>query len=344
MNNRRGFILTGIVLVLGLLIWFLRRGPAPAPSAQATPSPAVTPSVPPPSTKEIAPAATAPIPAVYPPWHGGPSKGLDDPRWKIVDERDKRDPAWQGKMPIEFYGKVVDEKGQPVVGAAVKFVWTDLSSEGASKRETKSDGSGLFELRGVRGKNLGVEIGKEGYYTGLQKQYGFEYAFFSDEHFYDPDPKTPVLFYLRKKGEAEPLIYREQEVKVSAGSRVKVSIGGQAQLVFALMSNQHPRRGRWEAEVTIEGGGFVPATEEFIVEAPTTGYQPTMTIGPQTPKPPTWQLYQGGSFYLKMGENYGRLDIEMIPGNDWFRMKTWINPKRGSRSLEYDPKKQASNP
>ena len=38
------------------------------------------------------------------------------------------DPEYEGKQPINFYGKVIDESNQPITGATVIFVWTDLST------------------------------------------------------------------------------------------------------------------------------------------------------------------------------------------------------------------------
>lgn len=68
------------------------------------------------------------IPTVYHPWHGGCGTSLNDPRWKIIDARDKWDRSWQGKMPIELYGKVVDENEQPVAGAKIELSLTDFIS------------------------------------------------------------------------------------------------------------------------------------------------------------------------------------------------------------------------
>lgn len=270
---------------------------------------------------------------------------LEDPRWKVRLERQKNDPLWQGKMAIEFYGKVVDEKDQPIAGAKIELSWTDLSPAGSTQKVIISDANGLFSIAGIKGKGLSAMPAKEGYeISRTQNHFGFEYASFADEQYYEPDRSNPVLFHLHKKGNAEPLKFREKEFKISVGRPLTIPIEGATQLQFTLLSNVHPKRGKWEAEVMVQNGGIIPATEEFIVEAPTDGYEPKMTIGSQTPKPPTWQLYQGGSFYLKMSENYGRMDIEMIPGKDWFRVKTWINPKPGSRNVEYDPKKQASKP
>ena len=37
--------------------------------------------------------------------------------WEWYDAMEKADESWQWKMPIEFYGKVIDQFSNPVVGA-----------------------------------------------------------------------------------------------------------------------------------------------------------------------------------------------------------------------------------
>lgn len=270
----------------------------------------------------------------YPPWHGGRATSLDDPRWAIRRERQKKDYYWEGKMPIDFYGKVIDEKNQPIAEATVYFSWTDLSPAGSTQRKTLSDANGHFSLRGVMGKGLIVEVTKEGYDRSLQDRFGFEFASFSDEQYYEADPNKPVVFHLRKKGAGEPLIYWEKELKVAVQNPIKIPIFKETQMQFALLSNVYPTQGKWAAQVIIQNGGLIPATDEFLVEAPASGFQSSLDLTPQTPKPPKWQMGQGGAFYLKAGQNYGRLDIEMEPGNDWFHIKVWVNPQVGSRNIE----------
>lgn len=347
MNRRIIFAGVAIALLGCALLWYFKRSSSRSEDAWPQPKSAnqsqtVDQQKEPdkPTIPSNSPVAKDRASNSYPLWKGGRATSLDDPRWKIMLAREKLDPAWQGKMPIEFYGKVVDEKNQPVPDADIDFVWTDLSAEGTSKQKTKSDNNGLFALHGVLGKNLGVNVAKEGYYTARQKQYGFEYASFSDEQYYEPDATNPVIFHLRRKGDTEALLYKEKEIKIAVGTPVSVPVYGGTAIRILLQSNQHPKKGRWESQVSVQNGGLVPATEEFITEAPVNGYQAELTVNPQTPKPPTWELYQGGSFYAKAGQNYGRLDIEMIPGNDWLRVTTWINPTAGSRNVEVDPAKQ----
>ena len=55
-----------------------------------------------------------------------PQTAEEKAQWEWWDAMDKADPDFQWKMPIEFYGKVVDQFGEPVVGATVDFVWTTV--------------------------------------------------------------------------------------------------------------------------------------------------------------------------------------------------------------------------
>ncbi len=273
----------------------------------------------------------------YPRWEGGRATDLHDPRWKVFLDRSKADRAWQGKMPIDFFGKVIDLEGHPIGGATINFVWTDLSATGSSQSTTKSDVDGLFSLRGARGKNLGVEVTKEGYNKPKQDRYGFEYASFSDEEFYQPNPATPVIFRLRKKQPAAPLIYQKQELKISIGATSEVTLDTGTKLQIDLIANPRSGQGLWSMRVSVLNGGLQPTAEEFPFSAPLYKYQASLVLDDNTPKPPTWEsLYQGGSFYLKAGSNYGRIEVQMISGKDWMRIKSWINPS-GSQNLEFAP-------
>ena len=122
----------------------------------------------------------------------------------------KRDPKFEWRMPVNFYGKVVDQASQPVPGATASFIWTDMSAQGTSTIESVSDHQGLFVLDGVQGKRLQVRLKKDGYYTNADNPLSFEYASFFEPNYHNPDRQNPVIFRLRKKGEVtKELIVRE---------------------------------------------------------------------------------------------------------------------------------------
>ena len=263
-----------------------------------------------------------------------------DPRWQEWERREKEDSSFQWKMPISFYGRVVDQGDNPIEGAQLRIVGTDASTQGNFHRDLVSDANGLVSLTGVKGKGFEVVISKPGYYTTRGNRRAFEYAAFWDPAYYEPDARRPVTFRLRKKGAVEPMIHREFEIKFPQGNSSEINLVGETRLSVTLLKNEPGRDRSWTARVDVVNGGFIPTTEEFAFEAPVDGYQSSLMIDTRTPKGPTWErLYEGGSFYVRADGNFGRVDIRMIPGKSWMRVDLFLNPS-GSRNLEYDPAKE----
>ena len=166
-----------------------------------------------------------------------------------------------------------------------------------------------------------------------------EYAEFSDENFYQPDPNNPVLFHLRKKQDSDSLIYRERELKVTMGAVNDIMLDTGGKLQIELLANPRPQQGSWSMRASVVNGGIQVVAEEFPFLAPTDNYQSSLVLDNATPKPPRWtEIYEGGIFYLKAGSIFGRIEIQMISGKDRMRIKSWLNPS-GSRNLEFDPAK-----
>ena len=79
--------------------------------------------------------------------------------WDWWDAMDKLDPDFQWKMPIEFYGKVVDQFDQPVAGAEVELNWTTVVGPIPDpKRIIFTDANGRFEVTGIQGKSLWIAV------------------------------------------------------------------------------------------------------------------------------------------------------------------------------------------
>lgn len=261
--------------------------------------------------------------------------------WLEMSELDKN---FEWKIPIEFYGKVIDDRNLPIEGANINFQWTVLSREGTSEYKTSSDSQGLFTLAEVNGKNLGVQVRKEGYrhyYVGTQ--FSFEYAAFFEKTFHVPDPNNPVIFRLRKNKEAEPLVKREVRLPVAIGTPATFALNpsdpNAAKVVIDLQTNAQLREKQWSARISVPAGGLQATLEEFPYEAPESGYEPSVTSEYDTPKPVGVDGgYQGGVFYIKTPKGYGRVEIKMMPGNSYARITSFWNPS-GSRNLEFDPAK-----
>lgn len=75
-----------------------------------------------------------------------------------LNRRDATDSKWEWKVPIQFFGRVVDENDRPIADAEVDVQWTDLTSRGTSERRLFSGANGSFEIHDITGKRLIVRV------------------------------------------------------------------------------------------------------------------------------------------------------------------------------------------
>ena len=274
-----------------------------------------------------------------------PSNGLDGIRQRD-EERLKLDSARWWKTPVSFYGRAIDQNGEPVSQADVKFELNDTSVKGTTDYYAKSDANGFFSLTGVKGKNLSVYITKTGYYQSRAENNSFDYYDIASGNQYKSDGRHPEEFHLRKGGEKVPLIKSELQVHAKLGETVIVDLlngrtnSPNGQLQVELLANEPFRRGAngtWSMRVSANEAGIQFQTEEFPFMAPESGYQPSIDLGLNSEKPPTWKDsgYVGGAFYLKTHSGYVSAKIQAVPGKSSFRLSYYWNPS-GSRNLEPD--------
>lgn len=271
------------------------------------------------------------------------------PQWQEYWRRTKEDKKWEWKIPITFYGKVIDQFDMPVVGANVRISWTNLSVKGSSERELVSDARGLFAVSGINGKHLGVnEIRKEGYANSAVNPRGFEYAAFFDESYYVPDAKKPVIFRMHKKMGTEPLIVISNKYRIPANGAIAVDLKtgqqGGNDILIELVDNNDPTGKKWVARVSAPSGGLQVADSEFATVAPESGYESETIIDQDTVQPTGFQsgsLYKGGKFYVKAASGYALVEFRMIPGNKSLHFTSYLNPNPSSRNLEFDPTRQS---
>jgi hypothetical protein len=327
--NRRILILATITVIL-LVAWWWNRPVPPNPPAPPVANPSSTIQA-----SESSPTPTPTEPVNYEVPTKGRYQSIGDPRWEWWKKMKKLDPKFEWKMPVNFYGKIIDQAAQPVQGAKIRFQWTDTSAAGTAEKFTESDAQGMFFLTGERGKNLGVYVSKDGYHAVHDGRGNFEYAAFFEPNFIEPDPNNPVVFQLIKKQEAQPLIKAEREIRLpQIGSTTAVPLNDTTALEVSLLANHIRPDQPWTMRVAVTGGGLQTAADEFPVEAPTDGYQSTVAIDRKSPKPSGWSgLYQGGVLYVKTAQGYGRVEIRMLAGDNRARVTTYLNPS-GSRNLE----------
>jgi hypothetical protein len=331
-----------VAAVLSVVFWVSRMQDPPAPSSFQSQPPKKESTAEPIRRQTPTSKATA--------WTSqGP------PRQPSGEERVQRilgDPDFDWKTPIEFYGKVVDERSIPVEGARISFMWTDLSAQGTSTRETTSDQQGLFSLSGVRGKRLVVtSVTKEGYYTSFQSnRFSFEYANPHETTYHEPDATNPVVFLLKRKGQAEPLVngltlfgFKPDGTRYFLDlvqGKNKREPPGDLIVQFLRGESNRARKFDWSVKFDVPEGGLLETTEEFMFTAPAEGYQPSIEIVAKADDP-NWPSQVKRRFYLvsRNGKCYGRLEATIIPAYNQISAidLTYFVNTNSSRNLEYDP-------
>lgn len=345
MNRRLSWIIAAVMIaaLLGWLVFILLKPSSTHPELIAEKAAPTALPHNPPTTQQPSPT---PDLSIY----------KTDPKWIWWNEQMERDRNFEWKMPINFYGKVVDQDDRPVEGAKVTLQWTDMSAKGTSQRTIFTDSAGRFQLTGVSGKNLGVnQIFKEGYYPvtkGIQT--GFEYAAFFEPTYHEPDVNSPVVFRLRKAGEIpNELLARETMMGIAPTGQphyidlqtTRKSSEAQADIAIRITRTAPKEQQRYDWSASIEGvngAGLIESDDEFMFEAPQNGYKPAYSYE-FAEGSPDWANNFKRKYYVTAegGKVYGRLEVEFFPkyqNTAAIAVRFFVNPT-GSRNLEYKPNK-----
>jgi hypothetical protein len=322
--------------------------PKLAPTAPASPLPP--------------PTQSATASEIHQPFARTPYLGLNDPRWIERRQLREKDPGYQWRTPIEFYGKVLDEKNQPVDGAEVKYSWSGTvekyGGDGVMHQIMTSDANGQFRINGIEGKGLTIYVQKPGYYSRAYPQGSYEYAGFWEPNFIEPDRNKPVIFQLVRRPIAEPTYHVDLRSISKAPLLVthidllaqpsETTAGGD----FALRIVRPPNPGYqnpFDWELKIEGGGgaeFIESNEEFMLRAPDEGYQKTLS---RSFKKARGNSIETIKFYVrnKARRLYAAVSVEITPyypnhvtkeDGACFIVTGTVNPN-DSPNVEYDPEK-----
>ncbi len=264
--------------------------------------------------------------------------------------------AENGK-PLNYYGKVVDQHGEPVGGAnVVGNVLLNVGFE-SSRYETfttTTDVAGLFQFTNLHGVNIGLSITKSGYEIGK-----YDKASNGPDKGLHSTPTDRVVFTMWKLHGAEPMVHwrlnrigltvdgTANSFDLLAGKRASGT--GDIVVQFARTPlNIEPRKPfDWVLTLQIPTGGFAEITGPYANEAPAEGYQPTVTVAmPAGAKDWTPSFDHAYFFTARNGQVFGRMTVRLV--GDYmnppthFELEVYANPA-GSRNLEFDPAK-AINP
>jgi hypothetical protein len=280
-----------------------------------------------------------------------PQTAEEKAQWEWWDAMDKADPDFQWKMPIEFYGKVVDQSDQPVAGAEVELNWTTVIGPIPDPKKSIFTGpDGRFEVSGIQGKRLWIAVNKQGYLYSTNSVASFEYAAFFNDNFHVPNPNNPVLFHLHKLMGAEPMYQFEVDKGIAFGGPPVVLDVASGKLTASgdfAFSLRLDGRSETEPDYTLllqaqNNAGFILTNERFPFNAPENGYQTEMTIH-QRATDTNYSNRQTFHFYAKTRDGkYGvvwfEVNVPRVGDTASCNATIRYNPS-GSRNLEFDQNK-----
>jgi hypothetical protein len=268
--------------------------------------------------------------------------------------------------PILFYGKVVDQNGNPIPDAEVEYSGNNIPWGGAARQQMKTDAKGEFRIISV-GISLSVNVSKENYRSLLRRSDippeeaagipsssdSFNYAKFFGPTVHKPDESHPVIFTLHKSGQLEPLIIQPGKDLIMAkdGSPIRVELNpGNPKTVIELQcwtDDKVPNEERhydWRFKMTVLNGGLEERLDEIAFIAPPSGYEErTFNYSMKKELPGNqWKDEVAKSFFVRFEDDtYAILDVNMISGGGHFAVVgSRLNPKPGSRNLETAPPKK----
>jgi hypothetical protein len=262
--------------------------------------------------------------------------------------------------PITFYGRVIDQYGDPVPGATVNYSALDKFDAPGSQYQGKSDANGDFAITDIGGAALNVGVQKVGYYMIDGKSANaFAYGVGSDSARREPPSKeNPAIFVLQRMGIAEPLIPLSTggvrvpkngtpvNIDLATGQRAAAGANG-VRIEVWTQDQRANAEGHydWRCRVSVPGGGLLELKEQFHFEAPEIGYQDYDEIVMRSTDPSWRKRFKRNYFAQLPSGNYARFQFEFTSGGDhFFMMESYLNPSPGRRNLEFDPQKVVKPP
>jgi hypothetical protein len=242
----------------------------------------------------------------------------------------------------DFYGKVVDQYGNPVEGVTVNcnlmFFRGFDADERIERHVVFTDKKGEFDCTGFRASKLGIKVEKNGYDMG------------QGAGFYEPpnaadktSPAERAVLHMWKFRNVEPLFTAKifsrlaidgtpQNLDPSTGRKDAGNFS-----ISYVRTPLYPEQGKaFDGVLTLKmtNGGFVEVKDLYPYDAPAAGYHASVDVA----LPASAHLGGGitRAYYIFDGKHYGRIVLDFSYGdirNVYYDLRCFVNLS-GSRNLE----------
>lgn len=321
MKIRRSLIFLAAiaVLLIALMLWYGNKQPMETPLS-TSPAANIAPlkrSDPIPSVARIIHTNAPPKKATLTTAASAPRPSLEN---KIEGMRGTL--STYNDVPIDFYGKLEDQFGNPVAGAEIKGSIRVINGtrQGTDWLTTTSDANGLFQFHG-RGQDIGMMPSKKGYALASTDTL-FKYSHMEDHPFVS-DANNPTVIKMWKLQGAEPLVtinqryklpYTDAPITFDLVAGKLVPDGGDIKITVVrppgVVSGQNQQD--WSLKIEAVNGGLIKSGDQEAVTyaAPDSGYQPSETFTMSTSNNTWYQaVHQGFFLTSRNGQIYGKLGL-----------------------------------
>ena len=263
----------------------------------------------------------------------------------------------EGNVPIDFYGKVVDQNGAPVAGVEVKAAIRlmkepipGMTGDGFDYLVASTASDGTFSFLNRTGEFFGIyKIQKEGYLVSATVHEKTYYYYASDEKKYRPNPSVPEVFKIWKQMGAEKLIEKNLKYKLTTegrsygldllnGAQAKADAIADIRVSMTAPSVIKPHvKYDWNFVLEAAEGGLIETSDDYMYLAPLDGYVSRIQVSFNA-SDANWSDNFRKRFYVmsRNGSVYARIEILVgvaLNGRGYLHIESASNPN-SSRNLE----------
>jgi len=310
-----------VAVLIALALWLGKKKPTETPLVV---SPAT--NVAPPAVTAASLSASAPVHSNAPVAQAVPSAPVPTTPSQSKEQQMRTGLAELNDEDVVLYGRVIDQFGSPVVGAAIKgsIQVNNGTRVGADKISLVTDGNGFFTVSGYKGKALGINVSKAGYVLATTNTRFVYSLLWPEGERYNPDPNNPAVIKMWKLQGAEPLVGIDKTYKlrytgapinfdlvageiVPTGGDLKITVNRAAGEV----SEHNPQD--WSVQVEAVNGGLIETTvaeSRVTYAAPEDGYQPSAAFVMSTASQ-SWHAAVDQMFFIESrgGKVYGKVRL-----------------------------------